>query len=77
MNTAPAITWRLTFSPAHYPSGMPIDRYARREALAMRLHKFVQAPTADGAVAVFERQENLMVTACERAQAVNAAQVTP
>lgn len=63
----PAIHWRITFSPGHYPSGMPVNRHASRQVLAERLWRVVEAPTADAAVAHFERTENLMVTACERA----------
>jgi len=64
-----AIPFRVTYSPAHLPSGVPLDPRASRQTLAERVTTTITAPTADAATWAFERDHNRMVTACTRLQA--------
>lgn len=64
----PLATWQLTYSPAHKPSGTPLNPHASRQVMAQRLTTTIEAPTADAATGIFEREKGLMVTACERLQ---------
>lgn len=62
------IPYRVTYSPAHLPSGVPVDPQASRQVLAERRTASVIAPNADAACAMFERDSGRMVTACTRLQ---------
>ena len=62
------VPYRLTYSPAHRPSGVPVIPNASRQVLSERLTADVVAPSADAACAIFERDSGRMVTACTRLQ---------
>lgn len=65
---APQQRFQLTYSPAHRPSGTPINPQASRNVLSERCTAEIEATTADAATAQFERDRNLMVTSCTRMQ---------
>lgn len=60
--------FELTYSPAHKPNGVPLDAKASRQVLHQRLTQEVEAIDCDGAIALFERESQRMVTACKRVQ---------
>lgn len=71
---APAqVPFRVTYSPAHLPNGVPVDPRASRQVLAERRTAQVMAPTADAATMTFERETGRMVTGCTRLQEGGAA----
>lgn len=65
--------FELTYSPAHKPSGVPLDQHASRQVLQQRLTQEVEAIDSDGAISLFERDSQRMVTACRRVQFQGAA----
>ena len=69
MNPAPTLQlFELTYSPAHKPNGVPLDKTASRQVLHERHTTQVEAINSDGAIALFERESQRMVNACKRVQ---------
>lgn len=64
----PAVPFRLTYSPSHFPNGIPRNPTASRQVLAERRTAEVMAPSADAATWAYERDHDVMVTACTRLQ---------
>lgn len=64
----PLQSFELTYSPAHHPSGTPLDNTASRQVLAQRLTRIVVACSPQGAIDAFERRAGRMVTGCMRLQ---------
>lgn len=65
--------FKLTYSPAHTPTAVPLDRTASHQVLRERRTETIQAIDCDGAIALFERTSGRMVTECKRVQAQGAA----
>jgi hypothetical protein len=65
--------FKLTYSPAHTPTGVPLDRTASHQVLRERRTETIEALDCDGAIASFERSSCRMVTECKRVQAQGAA----
>lgn len=68
----PLLTYQVTYSPAHTPMGIPLDKNASRQVLRERLEDTVQALNVDDAVQTFEHQTGRMVTNCKRVQGQGA-----
>lgn len=64
--------YQVTYAPAFTASGCPTDLLASRQVRQERRTETIQALDADGAIAMFERQSDRMVTECKRVQTPEA-----
>ncbi len=69
----PLQLFELTYAPGHKPTGTPVDPNASRQVLRERRTAQIEALDCDGAISMFERQSQRMVTDCKRVQPRGAA----